>query len=165
VLFAAAGLAGGWMLGRNRPRQAMIVAVACGALGHAVLLAGLAPRLSPLWLSARTEAAMERAKLLPRQGIADAPVAVAGYAEPSLVFALGAATELDDAEDAAQAIAENRPAVVEGRQDAAFRAALKASRADAIQVGEVKGLDYSNGDQMVLRIYEARATAEQGAKP
>ena len=165
VLFAAAGLAGGWMLGRNRPRQAVIVAVACGALGHAVLLAGLAPRLSPLWLSARTEAAMERAKLLPRQGIADAPVAVAGYAEPSLVFALGAATELDDAEDAAQAIAENRPAVVEGRQDAAFRAALKASGADAIQVGEVKGLDYSNGDQMVLRIYEARATAEQGAKP
>jgi hypothetical protein len=55
--------------------------------------------------------------------------------------------------------------VVEGRQDAAFRAALKASGADAIQVGEVKGLDYSNGDQMVLRIYEARATAEQGAKP
>lgn len=165
LLFMAAGLAGAWLLARDRPREAVAAALACGVLGHAVLLAGLAPRLAPLWLSARTEAAMERAKLLPRQGIADAPVAVAGYAEPSLVFALGTATELDDAEEAAQAIAENRPAVVEGRQDAAFRAALRAAGAVAVQVGEVKGLDYSNGDPMSLRIYEARGTVEQGAPP
>jgi 4-amino-4-deoxy-L-arabinose transferase-like glycosyltransferase len=165
VLFAAAGLAGGWLLARDRPRQAVVAAVLCGALGHAVLLAGLAPRLTPLWLSARTEAAMERAQLLPRQGIADAPVAVAGYAEPSLVFALGTATELDDAAEAAQAIAENRPAVVEGRQDAAFRAALKAAGAEAQQVGEVQGLDYSNGDHMSLRIYESRGTVTQGGQP
>jgi 4-amino-4-deoxy-L-arabinose transferase-like glycosyltransferase len=165
VLFAAAGLAGGWLLARDRPRQAVVAAVLCGALGHAVLLAGLAPRLTPLWLSARTEAAMERAQLLPRQGIADAPVAVAGYAEPSLVFALGTATELDDAAEAAQAIAENRPAVVEGRQDAAFRAALKAAGAAAQQVGEVQGLDYSNGDHMSLRIYESRGTVTQGGQP
>jgi 4-amino-4-deoxy-L-arabinose transferase-like glycosyltransferase len=94
ALLAAAGLAGAWLLARKKRREAVIAAVVCGALGHAALLAVLAPRLSPLWLSARTAAAMERADLLPRQGIADAPVAVAGYAEPSLVFALGTATEL-----------------------------------------------------------------------
>jgi len=165
ALLAGAGLAGAWLLARNRPHQALAAAIACGALGHAVLLAGLAPRLAPLWLSARTEAAMERARLLPRQGIADAPVAVAGYAEPSLVFALGTATELADAQAAAEAIAENRPAVVESRQDAAFRAALKAAGVEALQVGEVNGLDYSNGDHMSLRIYEGRGTAEGGAQP
>jgi hypothetical protein len=139
--------------------------VAFGVLGHAALLAGLAPRLAPLWLSARTEAAMEEAQLLPRQGIADAPVAVTGYAEPSLVFALGTATELDTPQEAAQAIAENRPAVVEGRQDAAFHAALKGAGVVAVPVSEVRGLDYSTGKKMTLRIYEARQAADQGGRP
>ena len=88
-------------------------------------------------------------------------MAVAGYAEPSLVFALGTATELDTPQAAAQAIAENRPAVVESREDAAFRAALKAAGAQALLVAQVKGLDYSNGRQMTLRIYEAPETAEE----
>jgi 4-amino-4-deoxy-L-arabinose transferase-like glycosyltransferase len=158
VLLAAAGLAGGWFLARGAPRKAAVAAVVAGALGHAALLAGLAPRLLPLWLSARTAQAMERAQLLPRQGIADAPVAVAGYAEPSLVFALGTATELDTPQEAAQAIAENRPAVVESREDDAFRAALKASGARALMVGQVQGLDYSNGKHMTLRIYQAPET-------
>ena len=165
VLLAAAGLSGAWFLARKAPREAVIAAVGFGVVGHAVLLAGLAPRLSPLWLSARTEAAMEKAQLLPRQGIADAPVAVTGYAEPSLIFALGTATELDTPQEAAQAIAEDRPAVVESRQDAAFRAALQSAGVGAISVGEVKGLDYSNGQHMSLKIYEARDTAEQGARP
>jgi hypothetical protein len=164
LLLAGAGLAGAWFLARKAPREAVIAAVVLGVFGHAVLLAGLAPRLEPLWLSARTEAAMEKAQLLPRQGIADAPVAVTGYAEPSLIFALGTATELDTPEQAAQAIAEDRPAVVESRKDAAFRAALKSIGVGAISVGQVKGLDYSNGDQMTLKIYEARETAEQGAR-
>jgi hypothetical protein len=107
---------------------------------------------------------MEQAKLLPRQGIADAPVAVAGYAEPSLVFALGTATELDSPQEAAQAIAENRPAVVESRQVAAFYEALKAAGAQAILVRQVKGLDYSNGKHMILNIYEAPETARQEAR-
>jgi 4-amino-4-deoxy-L-arabinose transferase-like glycosyltransferase len=165
LFLAGAGLAGGWLLARDSPRQAVIAAIACGAIGHAVLTAGVAPRLLPLWLSARTAAAMEKARLLPRQGIADAPVAVAGYAEPSLVFALGTATELDTPKEAAQAIAESRPAVVEAGEDAAFHTALQAAGAQALRVGQVKGLDYSKGRRMTLNIYEAPETAEQGARP
>jgi 4-amino-4-deoxy-L-arabinose transferase-like glycosyltransferase len=164
LALAAAGLVGGWKLARNAPREAAAWGVGLAVLGHALLLAGLAPGLSPLWLSARTEAAMERARLLPRQGVADAPVAVTGYAEPSLIFALGTATELDTPAEAAQAITENRPAVVEQRQDPAFRAALAQAGAVAVQVGEVRGLDYSNGQSTTLRIYEARETADQGAR-
>ncbi|HEX5264322.1 MAG TPA: glycosyltransferase family 39 protein, partial [Phenylobacterium sp.] len=123
----------------------------------------LAPRLNPLWLSARTERAMEKAQLLPEQGIADAPVTVAGYAEPSLVFALGTPTELAGAEDAAQAISEHRPAVVEQREEADFRKALAAYNAQAHLVATVKGLDYSDGKKMTLRIYEAAGPSSPGA--
>jgi 4-amino-4-deoxy-L-arabinose transferase-like glycosyltransferase len=160
VLLAASGLAGAWLLLRGRPVRAATAAIVAGAAGHAALVAGLAPRLQPLWLSARTAAALERAKLLPSQGIADAPVAVTGYAEPSLIFALGTSTELGTPQEAAEAIAENRPAVVESRDDAAFRAALKADGAQALLVGQVQGLDYSNGRRMTLRIYEAPETAQ-----
>lgn len=159
-LLAAAGLVGAYMLVRKAPRGALVSALALGVLGHAALAAGLAPRLDPLWLSARTEKAMAKAKLLPRQGIADAPVSVAGYAEPSLVFALGTPTELEGADEAAQAIAEERPAVVEQAEEPAFRAALKARGAVARQVAEVKGLDYSNGHKMTLRVYESTEAEE-----
>jgi 4-amino-4-deoxy-L-arabinose transferase-like glycosyltransferase len=159
ALLAAAGLAGAYMMLRDRPLPALAAALGLGILGHAALLAGLAPRLDPLWLSRRTEAAMGRAQLLPRQGVADAPVTVTGYAEPSLVFALGTETELGSADDAAEAIVEHRPAVVEARQQAAFEAALAADHASAVKVAEVKGLDYSDGHKMTLRIYKAPADA------
>lgn len=152
---AAAGLVGAYMIVRRAPRAALVSALGLGVLGHGALAAGLAPRLDPLWLSDRTEHALAAARLLPRQGVAEAPVAVAGFAEPSLVFALGTPTELEDAEEAAQAIAEGRPAVVEAREEAAFRAALAAAGARARLVSEIEGLDYSNGDEMTLRIYQS----------
>lgn len=156
ALLAAAGLGGAYMLLRKTsPLPALATALGFGLLGHATLAAGLAPRLDPLWLSRRVEAAMGQAQLLPRQGIADAPVSVAGYAEPSLVFALGTETELGGPEEAAQAIAEHRPAVVEARQEPAFEQALKADHLAAVQVAQVKGLDYSSGHKMTLRIYKA----------
>jgi 4-amino-4-deoxy-L-arabinose transferase-like glycosyltransferase len=169
ALLAAAGLAGAYMLlKRETPLPAVAAAVGFGLLGHAALAAGLAPRLGPLWLSRRIEAAMGQAQLLPRQGIADAPVAVAGYAEPSLVFALGTETELGGPQDAADAIAEHRPAVVEARADPAFRQALATLHAKALEVAEVRGLDYSDGHKMTLRIYKApdtEGTQAQGAQP
>jgi hypothetical protein len=81
-------------------------------------------------------------------------VAVTGYAEPSLVFALGAATELGTPQNAADAIDEGRPAVVEQRQEAAFRQALAADGIGALQAGAVSGLNYSSGHAEVLRLYQ-----------
>jgi 4-amino-4-deoxy-L-arabinose transferase-like glycosyltransferase len=161
VLLAAAGLGGGWLLVRKAPPTAVAAAVGLGLLGHAALAAGLAPRLNPLWLSARVEKVMAKAQLLPEQGIADAPVTVAGYAEPSLVFALGTPTELAGPEDAAQAIYEHRPTVVEQRQEAAFEKALSVYHARTHLVGTVKGLDYSDGKKMTLNIYEAAPGSPQ----
>jgi 4-amino-4-deoxy-L-arabinose transferase-like glycosyltransferase len=155
ALLAAAGLAGGWLLVRRRPEPALAAALALGVAGHGALAALLAPRLDPLWLSARLEKAMAAARLLPRQGVADAPVAVAGYAEPSLVFALGTDTGLEGPDEAAQAVVENRPAIVEQADEAAFRAALRARGGEAHEVAVVKGINYSKGDPMTLRVYMA----------
>jgi len=161
LLLAAAGLAGGYLLVRRTPLTALVTALGLGLSGHAALAAGLAPRLNPLWLSWRVERAMAKAQLLPEQGIADAPVTVAGYAEPSLVFALGTPTELAGPEDAAQAIYEHRPAVVEQRQEADFRKALSVYQAKVHLVATVKGFDYSDGKKMTLRIYDATPNSPQ----
>jgi len=156
-LFIAAGAAGAYMLARRAVRGALLSAGVLAILAHGALAAAFLPRLEPLWLSREIEEALAARRLLPRQGIAPAPVAVAGYAEPSLVFALGTPTDLGDAGDAAAAIAAGRPAVVEAREEAAFQAGLAILRAQASEVGRIQGLDYSNGDEMDLRIYAPRS--------
>ncbi|HSV04551.1 MAG TPA: glycosyltransferase family 39 protein [Phenylobacterium sp.] len=164
ALLAAAGLVAAYLLVRRAPLKAAVSGLGLGLLGHAALAAGLAPRLQPLWLSERVEDAMARAQLLPSQGLADAPVTVAGYAEPSLVFELGTDTELGDAEDAAAAMVEHRPAVVEAREEPAFRKALAADHAAAIPVARIDGVDYSTGHKLSLRVYKA-PDAPNGAEP
>ncbi len=164
ALLAGAGLAGGWLLLRGADLRAVSVALGLGLLGHAALAGLLLPQLRPLWLSARLEEAMELNRLLPRQGIAEAPVAVAGYAEPSLVFALGTPTELDGPAEAARAVVENRPAIVEGQEEAAFRAALKAYGGRAEEIAKIEGLNYSKGDPMILRVYVAPDMDENEAR-
>lgn len=152
-LFAIAGLAGAYLLMRRASGAAVVICGLLGLAAHSALAGAFAPRLDPLWLSRRVESVMAEARLLPRQGIAPGPVAVAGYAEPSLVFALGTATDLRGAASAAEAISERRPAVVEDRELAAFQMALRQEGVAAREVGSVKGLDYSNGDEMTLRVF------------
>lgn len=153
LLLAAAGLSGAYLLIREQPRRALAWALPLGILGHGALVGLLAPRLEPLLLSERTEAVLASARLLPRQGVAPGPIAVAGYAEPSLVFGVGTGTNLGDAEDAAQALADNRAAVVESRQQTAFQAALRQLHVTPRRIGVVQGLDYSNGDKTTLTVY------------
>jgi 4-amino-4-deoxy-L-arabinose transferase-like glycosyltransferase len=153
AILGAAAAGAIWML-RGRAGLAAGAACALGIVGHGLLVGGLAPTLGGLWLSRGVADGLTRANIDPRQGLADGPVTVAGYAEPSLVFALGAATELGDAQQAADAIDEGRPAVVEQRQEPAFRQALAADGTGALLAGTVKGLDYSTGHTQVLRLYQ-----------
>ena len=153
LLLAAAGVSGAYMMFRGQPRRGLAIALPLGLLGHASLVGLLAPRLEPLLLSERVEAVLAKSRLLPRQGIAPGPVAVAGYAEPSLVFGVGTTTDLGGAQDAADALADNRAAVVESREQPAFQAAIKELRLKPRQIGIVNGLDYSNGDKMTLTVY------------
>jgi len=165
LLLASAGVGGAWLLIRRSPTAAVSAAVGLGVAGHGALAAGLAPRLLPLWLSSRVEAALERAQLLPDQGIADAPVAVSGYAEPSLVFLIGTETEEATPDEAAEAISEHRPAVVEARQAPGFEAALAKAALKAHLVATIKGLDYSTGKKMTLGVYESATPTPPGGQP
>ncbi len=154
---AAAGVV--LLFSTRRAGAALLLAGGLGVLGHDALAAGLAPSLQPLWVSPRVAEALKRAGIDPRNGVTPGPVAVAGYGEPSMVFLLGAHTELGEADDAASAISDGRPAIVEARQRAAFLAALKTQDGAAAPAGEVKGLDYSTGKPVDLFLYRSLETA------
>jgi hypothetical protein len=92
-------------------------------------------------------------------------VEVAGYAEPSLVFALGTETGLGGPEEAAQAVAAGRSAVVEKREQAAFLAALRGAGLSPRPAGTISGVDYSNGDDMTLTLYRGEPQRELIRRP
>lgn len=163
ALSAGAGLAGGVALVQRASRTALATTAVLATLAHGVLLAGLLPRLQPLWLSQRTSEALIRAGLHPRSALTAGPVAAAGYAEPSLVFALGTRTGLGGPEEAADAIAGGRPAVVEAAELPAFLAALEARSVEARPVARVAGTNYSNGDPTVLTVFR-RAPSRDAAQ-
>jgi hypothetical protein len=166
LLFLAAAGSGAVLLTRGEASTAAVVASVAAAFGHGALTGGVLPSLRPLWLSAAAVHALDAAGVSPWQGVVPGPVTVAGYAEPSLVFLLGADTELASPDDAADAINEGRPAIVEGRDDAAFRAALAQDGARAALLGAVTGLDYSNGRTDTLRFYRPSGSmAPQGNAP
>jgi 4-amino-4-deoxy-L-arabinose transferase-like glycosyltransferase len=163
IAVGGAGLAGLMVLSGRGARIALLTAGGLGLLGHDVLAASLAPSLHSLWVSTRAAHAVRAAGLDPRNGVIPGPVAVAGYGEPSLVFLLGSRTELGDAQAAADAVADGRPALVEKGEQARFEAALKASKARAVPAGEVKGLNYSKGDPVDLILY--RSLEHRGPHP
>ncbi len=110
----------------------------------------VAPRLDRLWLS--RSAAIMVARDAAMKG---ASVAAAGYAEPSLVFMLGTKTMLVDAARAARHLTTtpHALALVEGREDDAFRRDLAGLGWVPHLLGATVGLDNSNSRPMILRLY------------
>jgi 4-amino-4-deoxy-L-arabinose transferase-like glycosyltransferase len=152
LLFLAAGVVGAVLVMRQAAATALVAAGVLGVLAHGALVGLFVPRLEPLLLAPRLEAALEKADLAPRGG-APGPVAVTGYSEPSMVFLLGTTTQLTDPVSAAKAVVQGRPAVVEGREEKAFLAALAALGQTARPAGVVEGFDYSDGDKERLTLY------------
>jgi 4-amino-4-deoxy-L-arabinose transferase-like glycosyltransferase len=164
IALAAGAVPGGLILAR-RPELAFAAAVVLGVAAHSLLVGALAPRLAALFTSARAAAALKADGLDPRGGVVTGPVGVVGYAEPSLVFALGTGTEIDNADDGAESLGDGQPVFVEGRQEAAFRAALAARRLAAVKVDEVAGFDYSSGKPVRLGLWRAAPAPHAGDPP
>ena len=144
---------GGGMVRAAWRAVAPALAVRAALLALLVVPAAIAleaPRLDPLWLS--RAAARMVAQSRPPPG---APVATVGYDEPSLVFLLGTDTLIASPELAAERLTSARGAValVESREDEAFRQALSARGWQAQIVERVAGLDYSNGKRLILTLY------------
>jgi 4-amino-4-deoxy-L-arabinose transferase-like glycosyltransferase len=134
---------------------APVLATRAAVLALLVLAVGfefVAPALDALWLSRSAAALIANAGVNP-----DMPVAVAGDAEPSLVFMLGTKTKLVSAEAAADYLATtpNARALVETRSETEFTAALAAHDLKPQALGTIAGLNYSNGHGLRLTLYSS----------
>jgi hypothetical protein len=139
-----------WNVSRPAPgigARAAILAL----LVLAPTLAFVAPRLDFLWLS------RSAAGLVHENADPGASISVAGYAEPSLIFLLGTNTRIGSGAEAAQALVgyPSSLALVEGSEESAFRQALAKLGKKPHAIGNVAGLDYSNGKPMTLTLYSA----------
>jgi len=84
----------------------------------------------------------------------DSALAIAGYQEPSLVFALGKDVVLADGKGAAEAgVRAGGLALVEDEARGDFLARLAELQADAKQVGELSGMNYSRGRKVHVILY------------
>jgi hypothetical protein len=110
---------------------------------------GVLPELDRLWLSRAASGLV--ASHPPAAGV---PLVAVGYSEPSLVFLLGTSLLLTTPSAAAEALAGGGEALVSSREEAMFRQALSARGLLAQPFGSVPGLDYSNGQRMVLTLYD-----------
>jgi 4-amino-4-deoxy-L-arabinose transferase-like glycosyltransferase len=107
------------------------------------------PGLDRLWLSRAAAGLVAR-----HPPSAGGRLVAVGYSEPSLVFLLGSNLRLVSPRGAAETLAGGGEALVSNREDAMFRQALGARGLLAQPVGSVPGLDYSNGQRMVLTLYD-----------
>ena len=153
---ALAALGGGGALLRrywSEPRPTLAVGAVLLALIVAVPGFGrVVPALDHIWLSRSAAALVAHER--PAAGTA---IAVVGYDEPSLIFFLGTATNVLPAAAAARYLASTPDglALVEARDDDAFRHAVAATGRSLRALGRVDGIDYSNGKHMTLTLYAA----------
>jgi 4-amino-4-deoxy-L-arabinose transferase-like glycosyltransferase len=153
IVFAVmAAAVGGFLLVNRAAITGVLIAVVFGVLAHAGL-AGTIRQLRPLSIAPRLVQTLDSAELNPAQGRYPGPVAITTFHEPSFVFLTGKDTQLTDGAGAARALAEGRPAIVEARDDEAFRRALADLGAAGRAVGVVSGHNYSSGDDVRLTVY------------
>ncbi|MDX1483634.1 MAG: glycosyltransferase family 39 protein [Alphaproteobacteria bacterium] len=148
-LAMVAGLAG-WI--KRDAIRAVLAPVPAMVLFLGVVFAAALPAMTELWPSALARDLVARHR--PAGGGA---VAVAGFVEPSLVFALGTETRLTGAADAARHVARGAGALalIERRREARFRAALAALDHVPVPLGTVRGFNTAKGRGVVLTLYRA----------
>ena len=149
ALGGAVGLgAAGLILVRWR-LAALLAAVLSAFVFYPLLMWGVAPRLSTIWISPRLAALVAKDRLP-----ADPPVVTAGYDEPSLVFLLGTQTQIATGTRAADiAAAVGGLALIEERQKPAFLKAIADQGAEAVALDHLAGINYSHGKPVTITVY------------
>lgn len=152
---AAAGLAlAAGLTGFFRRRILLITAGPALAMVPflALTFAAALPAIPQLWPSAAVRTLVDA-----NRHVGAPPVAAAGFHEPSLVFALGTSTLLTDARGAARHLAKQPGALalIEARQAAEFRAAIRGMGLTAVPLGTVRGINLSKGKAVSLTLYRA----------
>ena len=120
------------------------------------LLAGTAPRLNQIWVTERLKPLVAEAA---RPG--DPPLALAGYQEPSMLFAFGKDVVLADGAGAADSGAKSGGlALVEDSELGGFLARLAELQADASAVSDLSGFNYSRGRKVHITLYRVTRLQE-----
>lgn len=140
------------LLRQGRPARAALAAVLLAVPIQATALGLVLPRLEAPWISPRL-AALVRATA---PGLPTARFGVAGYHEPSLLFALGGDIRLLRDGVAAAAFLADEPgrlAAVSDRDGATFLA--EAARLGLVPAahGKVTGFNYSRGRRVAITLY------------
>lgn len=152
---AAAGLGGllglvGLILvlaGRRATALAFTMAAALILIPN--LTSGIAPVLTQFWFSQSLAQTVSK----DRQPY-DPPPMLAGYEEPSLVFALGADVALTDGRGAAElGLAKGGLALVDDAERPSFLARLAELQGNADALDAVSGFDYSRGRTAHVTLY------------
>jgi hypothetical protein len=113
------------------------------------LTAYVAPRLDQLWVTQRLK---HLVALASEPG--DPAPALAGYQEPSMLFAFGADVVLSDGAGAADAVTRRGGlALVEESERGPFLARLAELQADATVKSELDGFNYSRGRNVHVIVY------------
>jgi len=154
-IWTAAGVGAGLALAAlilailRKQLAALLLGLAAMFVFAPSLTALVAPRLEQLWMSERLKTIVAAAT---RPG--DPSPAIAGYQEPSLVFALGADVVLAGGAGAAEAGAHTGGlALIEDSERGAFLARLAELQADAATVGDLSGFNYSRGRRQHVTVY------------
>lgn len=151
------GLAMAWLVpraakGGQYGKAALLGAILAVPL-YAAVLEGVIPRLHGVFLSPRIAAEVEQ--IAP--GLPAARFGIAGYHEPSLIFARGAATVLlQSGAEAADFLADGpgRLVAVEGRQEAAFRAEAATRGIVPRERGLITGRSYVRGRALAILFFD-----------
>ncbi|MEC8007342.1 MAG: glycosyltransferase family 39 protein [Pseudomonadota bacterium] len=148
---AAAAAAGVICVWRRRDAGGLAAVVVAGAAVVTVLVGGVLPRADALQVSRQLATAV---RALGEQR----PLAIVGYHEPSAVFLLGTDLALTNGAGAADHLAREGDglALVEARFDAEFRAALAAHGLTVTRSAEIRGLNYSRGQEVTIAVYARR---------
>jgi 4-amino-4-deoxy-L-arabinose transferase-like glycosyltransferase len=164
VYVIVAGLIGlGALIMAFRDARLIALALAFAALAIFVptLTLGVGPHLTQFWVSEKL-AALVAKDTMP----GDPSPALAGFEEPSLVFALDANVTLTDGIGAAkQGADQGGLALVNDHERSAFLAHLAELQSDAVPLDEVSGFNYSRGKPVHVTIYRARRLASDVPSP
>lgn len=144
---------------QRREGRAVTAGLGAAALLYVGAYAFVLPQVQTIWVSRLAARLVTDARPCPTT-----TVAAAGYSEPSLVFLLGTATRIGHAAEAAAHLRADPAcalALVEGRQEAAFHAALQDAAPTAL--GQAEGFNYSNGRRVALTLYRLDAAGPAAA--
>ena len=143
------GLTGVGLVLAKKRLSGFIVTLAAMLILVSNLTAGVGPLLSQFWFTTRLAAAVAK-----DAQPSDPPPMLAGYQEPSMVFALGKDVVLTDGKGAAeQGLAKGGLALVDDENSPGFLARLAELQGSADAVDQVSGFNYSRGRVSHVTLY------------